>query len=259
MALVNIACGNSYVEGWLNFDYAPVSSAIIQADLLGRLPLDDAVADVVYSSHFFEHIPRRHVEKFLAECFRVMKPGGKIRLVLPDLDEMCREYLRQRDAGAHEKADFVALEMLDQCVRNESGGELGAFCENLSRLGKNDMMAYVAARTGEGLTNAPSEVPLGGQLWRRLQRLYCRALTWFLPTVFREQNVSFAGVGERHAWIYSFYSLSNLLEEAGFAAIRKMKCDQSEIVGFPLYPLDITGSGQPRKGLGSMYVEAQKP
>lgn len=261
---VNIACGNSYADGWLNLDYAPVSPAVIRANLLGRLPLGDASADVVYSSHFLEHIPRRRVAGFLAECFRVMKPGGQIRLVLPDMEELCREYLRQRGAGAHEKADFVMLEMLDQCVRTEPGGELGAFYKNLSRRGANDMVVYAAARTGEGLPNAPSEAPSSDRatwalLRGRLERLYCRFLTRFLPAAFLEQNVSFAGVGERHAWIYDFHTLSSLLEQAGFASIQKMNFNQSEIESFPLHTLDVTPAGRPRKGLGSMYVEARKP
>jgi SAM-dependent methyltransferase len=264
--LVNIACGNSFVDGWVNLDYTPVSPAVIQANLLGRLPLDNAVADVVYSSHFLEHIPRRRVAGFLAECFRVMKPGGRIRLVLPDLDELCREYLRQRDTAEHEKADFVVLEMLDQCVRTEPGGELGAFYVRLSRRGASDMMTYVAARTGEELSIVPSAVPLNGQgrtlvalLREQLGRLYCRVLTSFLPSAFLEQNVSFASVGERHAWIYDFHTLSGLLEHAGFVSIQKMSFDHSEIEGFPLYPLDVTDSGQSRKGLESMYIEARKP
>jgi len=267
---INIACGNSYVDGWLNFDYAPVSPAVKEANLLGRLPLEDAVSDVVYSSHFLEHIPRRHLAGFLAECFRVLKPGGQIRLVLPDLDELCREYLRQREAGDHEKADFVVLEMLDQCVRTELGGELGAFYESLSRSGTSDMISYVAARSGENLSNVPSEEiapawrralralrqPRG--IWGRLERIYCRTLTLLLPPAFLEQNVSFSEVGERHAWIYDFHTLSNFLEYAGFVSIRRMNFNQSEIEGFPLNTLDVTSTGLPRKGRESMYIEARK-
>lgn len=268
--LVNIACGNSYVDGWLNLDYAPVSPTVKQANLLGRLPMEDGVADVVYSSHFLEHIPRRRVPGFLAECFRILKPGGQIRLVLPDLDELCREYLRQREAGAHEKADFVVLEMLDQCVRSESGGELGAFYGSLSRGGTSDMVAYVAARSGDDLSGVSSVATVSAwrrafkalreprKIWGRLERLYCRALTWFLPTAFLEQNVSFSGVGERHAWIYDFHTLSNFLGNAGFASIRRMSFNHSEIEGFPLSPLDVTDTGLPRKGLESMYIEARK-
>lgn len=269
--MVNIACGDSYVDGWVNLDYVPLSPAVIQANLLGRLPLADAAADVVYSSHFLEHIPRKRVAGFLAECFRVLRSGGLIRLVLPDLDELCREYLRQRDAGVHEKADFVVLEMLDQCVRTESGGELGAFYESLSRSGTGDMMDYVAARTGEDLSGGTSEshVPSWRRLvgfllhpariWGRLERIYCRALASLLPSAFLEQNVSFAGVGERHAWIYDFHTLSNLLKHAGFISIQKLNFDQSGIGEFPFHSLDVTTAGRPRKGSSSMYVEARKP
>jgi SAM-dependent methyltransferase len=268
---VNIACGTSYVDGWLNFDYTPASSAVTKANLLGNLPLGDATADVLYSSHFLEHVPRRQVEAFLADCFRVLKPGGQIRLALPDLDELCREYLSRRDAGEHAKADFVVLEMLDQCVRTRSGGELGAFYGSLSRGGAADMIHYVSARTGEELSSLSSDTsafrlsriwgvlfhPAG--LWARLQQLYCRLVILFLPSAFREQNVSFAPVGERHVWIYDFHSLSKLLEQAGFVSILKCSFNQTEIDEFPLYPLDANREGFPRKGLGSMYVEARKP
>ena len=45
--------------------------------------------------------------------------------MVPDLEEMCREYLARRQMGAHEQADFVVLEMIDQCVRQVGGGEMG--------------------------------------------------------------------------------------------------------------------------------------
>lgn len=268
---VNIACGTSYVSGWLNLDYTPASPAVTKANLLGQLPLGDAAADVLYSSHFLEHVPRRRVAGFLAECFRVLKPGGQIRLALPDLDELCREYLCRRGAGEHAKADFVVLEMLDQCVRTVPGGELGEYYASVSRGGATDMIDYIAARTGEELSSIPSETPIfrrhrilealsqPARLWAKLERLYCHLVTLLLPSAFREQNVSFAPVGERHAWVYDFHSLFGLLEQAGFVSIQKLRFDQTEINEFPLCPLDATREGLPRKGQGSMYVEARKP
>ena len=258
---VNIACGSSYIDGWLNLDYSAVSPAVTKANLLGRLPLSDVSTEVVYSSHFLEHIPRKKVEGFLSECFRVMKPGGQIRLVLPDLEELCREYLRQRDANEHAKADFIVLEMLDQCVRTEPGGELGEFYGNLRKGGVSDLMRYVVARTGEEFT----ETQAGGQRFSMarlsgwLERIYCRSISRLFPSAFLDQNVSFSSVGERHAWIYDFHSLSDLLEKAGFVSIRKMSFDKSDIQNFPFFPLDATQEGLPRKGKESMYVEAMKP
>lgn len=264
---VNVGCGLSYVEGWLNFDYEPASTAVARANLLGRLPLSADVADVVYSSHFLEHIPRARVEGFLAECFRVLKPGGRIRLVLPDLDEICREYLRQREAGCHARADFVVLELLDQCVRTRSGGDLGRYLGALVASDRQEMRDYVADRTGELLREPAAAVAEGRQrnhlhgmlkIRERLERLYCKAVIALLPSAFSEQNVSFAGVGERHAWVYDFHTLSVLLERAGFVSIERMGCDQTKIPEFPIFPLDMTKSGRPRKGLESMYVEAGK-
>ena len=47
---VNLACGGVYVTDadWFNLDYASSSPAVQRANLLGRLPLEDAAAELVY-------------------------------------------------------------------------------------------------------------------------------------------------------------------------------------------------------------------
>ena len=124
---VNLGCGPVFVDSpeWLNLDHSPTSTSVKQANLLATLPVDSNSCEVVYSSHFLEHIPREKVGLFLGECLRIMRPGGVLRLVLPDFEEMCREYLAQRNAGDHEKADFLVVEIIDQCIRMQRGGELG--------------------------------------------------------------------------------------------------------------------------------------
>ena len=47
-----------------------------KANLLKRLPLKQEIADLVYSSHFLEHIPYTKVTDFLNEILRIIKPGG---------------------------------------------------------------------------------------------------------------------------------------------------------------------------------------
>ena len=56
---VNLACGGVYVTDadWFNLDYASSSPAVQRANLLARLPLDDAAAELVYSSHFWSTSP----------------------------------------------------------------------------------------------------------------------------------------------------------------------------------------------------------
>lgn len=161
MLKVNLACGGVFVDSpdWLNLDFAPTSPTVRKANLLGRLPVADGAAALVYSSHFLEHVPRDLVPGFLRECWRVLRPGGVVRLVLPDLENLAREYLAMREAGEHEKADFVVLEMIDHCVRRESGGEFGKVYRRLSGRQGDDveaMIDYIRARTGEDLRALPA-------------------------------------------------------------------------------------------------------
>lgn len=267
MQFVNIGCGDTYVPGWRNLDYVPHSRLVQRANLLERLPLDDAEADVVYSSHFFEHIPRARVDHFCTECFRVTKPGGCIRLVMPDLDEMCRAYLELRAKGEHARADFVVLEILDQCVRSAPGGELLEFYSHLEPNAMDDMIEFVKQRNGYAVRPSKSKthkdqilrvVRNPAMFFGKLEELYVRAVLGLLPRAFREQNVSRVPVGERHAWIYDFDSLRRLLECAGFTDVRRVTATTSTIADFPFHPLDIDADGQPRKGAESMYVEARK-
>lgn len=86
-------------------------------------------------------------------------------------------------------------------------------------------------------------------------RLCVRAL----PRAFRLQNVSLAGVGERHLWLWDFHQLKSALEAVGFIAVQRVSASTSAVADFPFYPLDLDANGQPRKGAQSLYVEASKP
>lgn len=264
---INIACGDSYIKGWQNYDYLPSSEFVQRADLLGKLPVASNEAEFVYSSHFLEHIPVSKVDDFLAECYRIIKPSGYIRLVLPDLEELCRSYLEYREQGQHDKANFLVLEIFDQCVRTQPGGELGLLYNNLlSTNADKRMIEFVKHRTGysfdKGVSPTSSRVQLffknPAKLISKLEQIYIKLILGFLPSAFVQQNVSMALIGERHAWGYDFHSVEQLLYKAGFTEINKVTCSSSAIAEFPFYPLDIDIDGNPRKGVGSMYIEALK-
>ncbi|WP_295388952.1 methyltransferase domain-containing protein [uncultured Thiodictyon sp.] len=291
---LNLGCGGSLVtsDDWINLDYAPANASVQQADLLARLPLAAGSVAVVYSSHFIEHVPRSHVPGILGECFRVLRPGGVMRLVLPDIEEMCREYLARREASEHEKADFVVVEMIDQCVRLTGGGELGQLYRRYAAdpARHSEMIDYLRARNGEDLRPrlSPLRLEIGqpeeerqgrsdGSLLTRLAhrsnrlrtfpgRLRTRARhAWFewllqqLPPTFRLQNVSVASVGERHHWLWDLHQITQALQRAGFEQVERSQFNTSRVADFPFYPLDVDDEGRARKGAESMYVEASKP
>jgi SAM-dependent methyltransferase len=84
------------------------------------IPFPDASVDVVYHSHVLEHLEREDAPGFLRECRRVLKPGGVLRVVVPDLERLARRYLDvvERLPGGATLDDHAAAvdEIFDQMV-----------------------------------------------------------------------------------------------------------------------------------------------
>jgi SAM-dependent methyltransferase len=69
-------------------------------DISRPLGFASGSADAIYASHVLEHLHHDDALSLLVECRRVLKPGGILRLVLPDLASMVREYLSSEDPSA---------------------------------------------------------------------------------------------------------------------------------------------------------------
>lgn len=67
-------------------------------DVRKKLPITDNSIDFVYSSHMIEHLYRKDAINFLTEILRILKIGGRIRLVLPDLEKLIESYNQTKDA-----------------------------------------------------------------------------------------------------------------------------------------------------------------
>jgi predicted SAM-dependent methyltransferase len=61
-------------------------------DLTRSLPCPDGRLEAIYSSHTFEHLHVDAAERALAECHRVLKPGGVLRIAVPHLDRIVEHY-----------------------------------------------------------------------------------------------------------------------------------------------------------------------
>ncbi len=99
---LHLGCGGRRVPGFLNVD---VRGSEWDVDLaLGRLPWDDHSFDSVVSQQVIEHLELEHeLKPLLRELHRVTAPGGAVWLACPDMESICRSYLR--DGGAALLAD----------------------------------------------------------------------------------------------------------------------------------------------------------
>lgn len=100
---LHIGGGWRALPGWLNTDIETIPG-VAQMDATQPFPLPSGQFDVVYSEHMIEHVPYRAGRAMLTECLRVLKPGGTVRIVTPDL----RSILSLADADDDLRARYVA-------------------------------------------------------------------------------------------------------------------------------------------------------
>jgi len=99
---LQLGAGRNPLPGWLNTDYWAKYPDFIYVDVCRRFPLPDGVFTRIFSEHMIEHIPFEGAVHMLAECFRVMKPGGRIRIETPDLEKICGLYAQPPAPGSEE-------------------------------------------------------------------------------------------------------------------------------------------------------------
>jgi predicted SAM-dependent methyltransferase len=86
-------CGPITPYGWVNSDIHPFPGVDVMADIRAGLPLADDSFDYIVSIHTLPEIPYCDLDRALVELRRVLRPGGVLRLSLPDLDKAINAYL----------------------------------------------------------------------------------------------------------------------------------------------------------------------
>jgi SAM-dependent methyltransferase len=83
LKILDIGCGKKKYPGSIGLDSNPKSDADIFTNIEKKLPFTQNSFDFVYSSHTLEHINPKKLVFVLEEIWRVVKPDGKICLIIP--------------------------------------------------------------------------------------------------------------------------------------------------------------------------------
>ncbi len=76
---------NAGYENYIAVDIkAPDIEWAVRHDLRTPIPLPDGSVDRILSEDFLEHVTKEDIEKIIRECFRLLKPGGFLRIGVPD-------------------------------------------------------------------------------------------------------------------------------------------------------------------------------
>lgn len=116
---INLGCGLNAPAGWVNIDYSFTllidrvpgghrflsmvgmarprwPSNVVRHNVLRGLPAPTDTVEALYSSHMLEHLYLRQAESVLHDCRRVLRPGGIVRLALPDADRWAADLVAGR-------------------------------------------------------------------------------------------------------------------------------------------------------------------
>jgi predicted SAM-dependent methyltransferase len=274
---INIGCGYVYDPSWVNVDLNPINKSILKIDLRKKLPFEDGSFKYAYSSHVLEHLTTVEAENLIDEVYRIMKPGGVFRILVPDLETICMEYLKNLKKAYNQGKylcdyQWIKLEMFDQITREKTGGEMLNFLSQkdipnkdyvLNRIGleakkyfyngkKNkrnefsDYLVYLKGKKAEWYFDKIRYVFLAVFVYIFGGRSY---LNSFRSGVFRNS-------GEIHRQMYDRLSLSLLLKSCGFRQVNIVDPFKSQIPGFSKFKLDVV-NGEVRKP-DSIFIEATK-
>lgn len=92
---LHLGCGKRFIPGFVHIDAVdyPHVDHVATIDNLSFIKTDSV--DVIYNCHVLEHFKRRDVGRVLSEWQRVIKPGGTLRVSVPDFSKLCEVYQRQ--------------------------------------------------------------------------------------------------------------------------------------------------------------------
>jgi predicted SAM-dependent methyltransferase len=269
MKLLNLGCGYRYNVSWTNIDFKSTGPDVIAHNLRKGIPFENENFDVVYHSNVIEHFSKEEAPFFIQECYRVLKYNGILRIAYPDLETLIHHYIRllneirSGNVIYSDDYDWIMLELLDQSVRNYSGGNMLKYFIRESIPNEE----FVVSRCGD---EAKKLIDYGKKLFAERQKSGLNnakqklhnIIDWCLSKLFGKHYLAykigrFRLEGEIHQWLYDSYSIARLLKYAGFKEIKTRDAFTSYIVNWSSYYLDSEPDGSVYKP-DSSYIEAIK-
>lgn len=251
---LHLGCGRHPHPAWINADLVPVDDDVRALDVTRPLPFETASMEAVYHAHLIEHLEPSIGRRFIEDCYRVLRPGGVIRVTVPDLEQIAREYLdclesaERGDEGSEARYDWIVLEMLDQLVRTRSGGEM------LRHWSRDEVPAepYVIRRMGDQYTATRKAIV-------DHRRAHGCLPPWAdVDEAGPDAEAALRRTGEVHRWMYDRFSLQRLLRSAGFHPVMVRAPAESHIADWTQFGLEVGPDGRVRKP-DSIAVEGIKP
>ena len=113
LAYLDLGCGPNVHENFINLDYLWHPRIDVCWDVTRGLPWADGSLQGIFSEHCLEHFTLATAVPLLRELRRALRPGGVVRLIVPDGELYLRAYLSQSGGNRSEQFPYQASEAVD--------------------------------------------------------------------------------------------------------------------------------------------------
>ena len=274
-----------FLKEWTNVMFSPLpypsGGDISYYDIRQPLPFADNTFDAVYAFHIIEHLTPLEANRFVAEIHRILKPIGICRLSTPDLENICREYVKnlQRclsDPSAQNllRYDWNMLELYDQLVREKSGGMMseavrdGYYDPQYAQERYGDVFAefYAPPSSGKNKSQASPSARIknffGQSPKQQLSQLYWKIENFLFRLLRNFKSWTMKGdpcqTMEANKWFYDRLSLKLLMEKRGLEGVEQKTFFESDIPHWEKYNFDKSNFGH-HAVEPSLYMEGRQP
>ena len=91
---LHLGCGKRYIPGFVHMDVDDFRHIDDKCDVRNLPMFADGTVDLIYACHILEYFDHIEVLDVLHEWYRVLRPGGVLRLAVPDFEAMSKVYLK---------------------------------------------------------------------------------------------------------------------------------------------------------------------
>ena len=97
MTKLHLGCGTKHLEGYTNIDirYLPGVDEVNNIRFLRNYKNNSV--DLIYACHVLEHFSRWEYKEVIKRWFEILKPGGVLKLAVPNFNAICSYYVKTGD------------------------------------------------------------------------------------------------------------------------------------------------------------------
>lgn len=104
---ITLGTGTTIHPGWIDTDYRPLTSDVLYLNATKAFPFPANSVDYFHTEHMIEHLPLISAQFILRECYRTLKPGGKVRIATPDIMRLNKLLTDPSDPKTSQYAEFA--------------------------------------------------------------------------------------------------------------------------------------------------------